>query len=336
MKKQITLIDTTLRDGSHAVAHQFTLEQIAGIAGGLAKAGCQVIECGHGDGLLGSSIQYGFSKHDEMDIIRTVCENAGDTTVDVLLIPGIGTIEALDRVRGLGVGLVRVATHVTEADTGAEHIRHAKSVGMKAFGFLMMSHMSPPEAILREAQKFESYGADGVYLADSAGAMVPGDITARVSLLTKELGIPVGFHAHNNLGLAIGNSLAAVEAGASYIDATLRGLGAGAGNAAHEVLAAVLDKMGVETAENLYGLMDAAQEHVAPLAQMVIDKYALTIGYAGVYSSFFLHAKRAAERYGLDARDILLELGRMKTVGGQEDMILDVAHRLRQERNQSK
>lgn len=335
MRQSITLIDTTLRDGSHAVSHQFTLEQIADVTRGLARSGCKVIECGHGDGLLGSSIQYGFSRCDEMDMIRTVCENAGDATVDVLLIPGIGTIEALERARGLGVGLVRVATHVTEADTGAEHIRHAKGVGMKAFGFLMMSHMSPPEAILEEAKKFESYGADAVYLADSAGAMVPRDVTDRVSLLVKELGIPVGFHAHNNLGLAVGNSLAAAEAGAHYIDATLRGLGAGAGNAPHEVLAAVLDKVGVETGESLYGLMDAAEAHVAPLAQMIIDKYALTIGYAGVYSSFFLHAKRAAERYGLDARDILMELGRMKTVGGQEDMIIDVAHRLSRERKQN-
>ncbi|MEA5014835.1 MAG: 4-hydroxy-2-oxovalerate aldolase [Candidatus Limiplasma sp.] len=335
MKRSITLVDTTLRDGSHAVAHRFTLEQIADITRGLSQSGCKVIECGHGDGLQGSSIQYGFSACDETDIIRTVCENAGDATVGVLLIPGIGTIEGLEKVRGLGVGLVRVATHVTEADTGAEHIRHAKDVGMKAFGFLMMSHMSPPEAILLEAKKFESYGADAVYLADSAGAMAPRDVTARISLLTKELGIPVGFHAHNNLGLAIGNSLAAVEAGARYTDATLRGLGAGAGNAPHEALAAVLDKVGIETGESLYGLMDAAEAYVAPLAQMVIDKYALTIGYAGVYSSFFLHAKRAAERYGLDARDILMELGRMKTVGGQEDMIIDVAHRLSQERKQN-
>lgn len=336
MNKKITLIDTTLRDGSHAVAHQFTLEQVAGITKGLAAAGCPVIECGHGDGLLGDSIQYGFSKHSEMDIIRTVCENAGGALVDVLLIPGIGTIEALEAVRGLGVGLVRVATHVTEADTGAEHIRHAKSVGMKAFGFLMMSHMGEPQAILEHARLFESYGADAVYLADSAGAMVPDDVRVRVGLLAEKLSIPVGFHAHNNLGLAIGNSLAAVQAGAAYVDATLRGLGAGAGNAPHEVLAAVLDKTGVETGEDLYALMDAAEAEVAPLAQMAIDKYALTIGYAGVYSSFFLHAKRAAERYGLDARDILMELGRMKTVGGQEDMIIDVAYRLKQEKEHSK
>ncbi|MEG1012386.1 MAG: 4-hydroxy-2-oxovalerate aldolase [Ruthenibacterium sp.] len=330
MSKKITLIDTTLRDGSHAVAHQFTKEQVAGITAGLAAAGCRKIECGHGDGISGASFQYGFSKLPEEELLRTVVAHAGDATVGVLLIPGIGTVHALNAARELGVRAVRVATHVTEADTGAEHIRYAKSVGMEAFGFLMMSHMSTPEAILTEAEKFVSYGADAVYLADSAGTMLPQDVTARIALLTKMLPVPVGFHAHNNLGLAIGNSLAAMHAGASYLDVTLRGLGAGAGNAAHEVLVAVLEKAKVETAEGLYALMDTAEKEVAPLAAMGIDKYALSLGYAGVYSSFFLHAKRAAERYGLDARDILIELGRLKTVGGQEDMILDVAHRLKE------
>ncbi len=329
---KLTLIDTTLRDGSHAVAHRFTPEIAGGIAAALAGAGCRKIECGHGDGLAGSSVQYGFGLHEEGEIFRAVAQNAAGACVGTLLIPGIGTIRELDAAREAGVKAVRVATHVTEADTGAEHIRHAKSVGMEAFGFLMMSHMSEPEAILAEAQKFESYGADAVYLADSAGAMLPDDAARRVALLAEKLCIPVGFHAHNNLGLAIANSLAAARAGARYLDCTLRGLGAGAGNAAHEVLVAALHKMGAETGEDLYGLMDAAEEWVAPLADMVIDKYALTIGYAGVYSSFFLHAKRAAQRYGLDARDILIELGRMKTVGGQEDMILDVAYRMSQEK----
>ncbi len=332
MKQKLTLIDTTLRDGSHAVAHRFTPENAGAIAAALAGAGCTKIECGHGDGLAGSSIQYGFSLHSEGEIFRAVAQNAAGARVGTLLIPGIGTIRELDAAHEAGVTAVRVATHVTEADTGAEHIRHAKGAGMEAFGFLMMSHMSGPEEILAEAQKFESYGADAVYLADSAGAMLPDDAARRVSLLAEKLGIPVGFHAHNNLGLAIGNSLAAARAGASYLDCTLRGLGAGAGNAPHEVLAAALHKMGYETGEDLYRLMDAAEALVAPLANVQIDKYALTIGYAGVYSSFFLHAKRAAQRYGLDARDILMELGRMKTVGGQEDMILDVAYRMSQEK----
>lgn len=332
MKQKLTLIDTTLRDGSHAVAHRFTPENAGAIAAALAGAGCTKIECGHGDGLAGSSIQYGFSLHSEGETFRAVAQNAAGARVGTLLIPGIGTMRELDAAHEAGVTAVRVATHVTEADTGAEHIRHAKSAGMEVFGFLMMSHMSEPEEILAEAQKFESYGADAVYLADSAGAMLPDDAARRVSLLAEKLGIPVGFHAHNNLGLAIGNSLAAAHAGASYLDCTLRGLGAGAGNAPHEVLAAALHKMGYETGEDLYRLMDAAEALVAPLANVQIDKYALTIGYAGVYSSFFLHAKRAAQRYGLDARDILMELGRMKTVGGQEDMILDVAYRMSQEK----
>ena len=331
--KKVTVIDTTLRDGSHAVAHSFSPQQAGAIARALNRAGAKQIEVGHGDGLSGSSCQYGFLKYDEFDIIRSVVENAGDTRVGVLLLPGIGTIEELKKAYDIGVRAVRVATHVTEADTGAEHIRFAKAHGMQAIGFLMMSHMRGPEDILSEAEKFVSYGADAVYMADSAGALLPHEVKARVELLKSKLTVPVGFHAHNNLGLAIANSMAAVEAGADYIDATLRGLGAGAGNAAHEVLVAVLQKMGVDCGEDLYGMMDAAEEQVKPLGvNMIIDKYALSIGYAGVYSSFFLHAKRAAERYNLDARDILMELGRLGTVGGQEDMILEVAHHMSKQR----
>ncbi len=327
--RKISIIDTTLRDGSHAVAHIFTPQQVGDVVSALSAAGCRKIEVGHGDGLSGSSIQYGPLLYDERDIIKAAVENANGAAIGVLLIPGIGTIQKLDAARGWGVGSVRVATHVTEADTGAEHIRHAKKSGMEAIGFLMMSHMSEAEDILAQARQFASYGADAVYLADSAGAMLPDDVRRRVSALKDHLDLPVGFHAHNNLGLAIGNSLAAIAEGADYIDATLRGLGAGAGNAAHEVLAAALQKSGVETGEDLYGIMDAAEENIAPLhVDMIIDKFALSLGYAGVYSSFYLHAKKAAEQYGLDARDILMELGRLKTVGGQEDMILDVAYNM--------
>ena len=322
-----------MRDGSHAIAHTYTPEKIGAITRGLAKAGCRKIEVGHGDGLEGSSIQYGFSKCDEYDLVRAAVENKGDATIGTLLIPGIGTIEALDKLYEIGVRSVRVATHVTEADTGAEHIRHAKSIGMEAIGFLMMSHMREPDTIVEQAKLFESYGADVIYLADSAGAMIPSMVKARIDALKANVSIPVGFHAHNNLGLAIGNSLTAIEAGCDYIDGTLIGLGAGAGNAMHEVLQAVLDKAGYETGEELYPLMDVAEDEVRSMGvSMDIDKYALTIGYAGVYSSFFLHAKRAADKYGLDARDILAELGRMKTVGGQEDMILDVAYRMAKDR----
>ena len=333
--RKVTIIDTTMRDGSHAIAHTYTPEKVAAITRGLVKAGCRKIEIGHGDGLLGSSIQYGFSSYDETELVKAAVENRGDATIGVLLIPGIGTIEDLDRMYELGVRSVRVATHVTEADTGAEHIRHAKKIGMEAVGFLMMSHMREADKIVEQAKLFESYGADIVYMADSAGAMIPSMVTDRVKALKENVRIPVGFHAHNNLSLAIGNSLAAIEAGCDYIDATLAGLGAGAGNAPHEVLQAVLEKAGYESGEKLYPLMDVADEEVRSMGvRMEVDKYALTIGYAGVYSSFFLHAKRAADRYGLDARDILAELGRMKTVGGQEDMILDVAYRMAKQKEE--
>ena len=331
--RKITIIDTTMRDGSHAIAHTYTPEKIAAITKGLADAGCRKIEVGHGDGLEGSSIQYGFGKTDEYELMKAAVANKGDATIGTLLIPGIGTIKALDKMYEIGVRSVRVATHVTEADTGAEHIRHAKSIGMEAVGFLMMSHMREADTIVEQAKLFESYGADIIYLADSAGAMIPQMVVDRIKALKENVSLPIGFHAHNNLGLAIGNSLAAVEAGCDYIDGTLIGLGAGAGNAPHEVLQAVLDKAGYDTGEKLYPLMDVAEEEVRSMGvSMDIDKYALTIGYAGVYSSFFLHAKRAADKYHLDARDILAELGRMKTVGGQEDMILDVAYRMALER----
>lgn len=328
-KRPVNIVDSTLRDGSHAIAHTFSPECAGKIARALSTAGVKRIEVAHGDGLAGSSCQYGFIKYPELDIIKAVVENAGSAKVGCLLLPGVGTIADLEQAYDAGARFVRIATHVTEADIAAQHIKWAKAKGMEVIAMLMMSHMATPEVILEQAQKFESYGADIVYLADSAGAMIPEEVTARVKILHENLSIPVGFHAHNNLGLAIANSIAGYEAGADYLDATLTGLGASAGNAPHEVLVAVLKKMGIETGEDLYGVMDAAEDEVRPLGvNMLIDKYALSIGYAGVYGSFFLHAKRAAQRFGVDARDVLMELGRLKTVGGQEDMILDVAHRL--------
>lgn len=333
MNPSICIIDTTLRDGSHAVRHQFTAAQAAGIAGRLSGAGCRMIEVSHGDGLGGSSCQYGFSGTPELDLIRAAVGAAAaaglQTAVGCLLIPGVGTVEDLDRAAEAGISFVRVATHCTEADVGIQHLKAAKKRGLMAFGFLMMVHMQEKEELLRQAGLFEQNGADAVYFADSAGALLPEQVTDRIGHLASHLGIPVGFHAHNNLGLAIANSLAARAAGAAYLDATLRGLGAGAGNAPHEVLEAVLQKYGCSSGADLYKLMDAAQETADMLpVNMLIDKYSLTLGYAGVYGSFYLHALRAAERFGLDARDILVELGRMKTVGGQEDMILDVAWRM--------
>lgn len=330
-KRKVTIIDSTMRDGSHAVAHTFSPEQAGAIAKALSGAGVSHIEVAHGDGLAGSSCQYGFMKYNEMEVIKAVVANANGAKVGSLLLPGVGTIDDLAQAYDAGVRFVRIATHVTEADIAAEHIKWAKGKGMETIAMLMMSHMAQPQAILEQAQKFESYGADIVYLADSAGALLPQQVSERVQILAENLSIPVGFHAHNNLGLGIANSIAGYQAGASYIDATLAGLGASAGNAAHEVLVAVFKKMGVETGEDLYRIMDAAEDEVRGLGvDMTVDKYALTIGYAGIYGSFFLHAKRAAQRFNVDARDVLMELGRLKTVGGQEDMIIDVAQRLAQ------
>ncbi|MDR1560553.1 MAG: 4-hydroxy-2-oxovalerate aldolase [Clostridiales bacterium] len=328
----IRLVDTTLRDGSHALRHRYTPEQAAAIAGGLDQCGVSLIEISHGDGLGGSSYTYGFSEYDAFDLIKAASDAAPRTDIAVLLLPGIGTIEDLEKARDCGARAVRVATHVTEADVSAQHIAAAKKMGLRAVGFLMMCHMAEPERIAEEAAKMESYGADYINLADSAGYMLPEDVAERVNAVRSAVKIPVGFHAHNNLGLAIANSLAAVQAGAEYLDGTLRGLGAGAGNAQIEVLAAVLKRIGYETGSDFYRLMDIAETLVTPLTQrpQVIDNGSLMLGYAGVYSSFLLHVYNAAEKYGLDPRDILEELGRRKMVGGQEDMIIDVAWQLKQ------
>lgn len=325
--KKIRIIDSTLRDGMHAVSHQLTPEQMAIIASKLDEAGVDTIEVGQGDGLGGSSIQYGFSKAPEGEYFKAVSQVLKKTKLAVLLIPGIGTVEDLEKAMEYGVKTVRVATHVTEADAGEQHIKFAKKSGLEAIGFLMMSHMASPDKILEQAKLFESYGADRVYITDSAGAMLPSDVTARIQLVRQELSIPIGFHAHNNLGLAIGNTLAAIEAGATSVDGTVCGLGAGAGNAQLEALVAVLNKGNYTTDIDLYKLMDLGKDVVEKLMHrpQAINSDTLAIGYAGAYGSFLLHSRRAAEKFGVDARDILLELGRRKTVGGQEDMIIDVA-----------
>lgn len=331
MSKAITFLEVALRDGSHVVRHQYTKEQIVPIVEGLNKARVPYIEVSHGDGIGGSSVQYGFSKEYDIDLIRAAKEASDFSKIAVLLLPGIGTVEDLKEAREAGADMVRVATHVTEADVSAQHIKYAKEeLGMEVVGFLMMAHMAEPEKILEQAKLMESYGADIIYVTDSAGAMVPDQVTERIELLVNNLDVKVGFHAHNNLGLGVGNSLAAIEAGASFIDGSARAMGAGAGNTQSEVLIAVLNKLGIETGIDVYELMDVAQDLVAPLIEQeqIIDKDSLTLGYAGVYSSFRLFAQRAAEKFGLDSRDILLELGKMGVVGGQEDMIVDVASQL--------
>ena len=337
-KKRIHIVDTTLRDGSHAVSHSFSPEQVTAIAGGLDKVGVDIIECAHGDGITGSTFNYGFSKYDEMELISAASKVIHNAKQCILLIPGIGTIEDLEEAYKNGARVVRVATHCTEADVGIQHIQAAKKMGMMAVGFLMMVHMASPEKLLEQAKIFAAAGADYINLADSAGYCLPQDVTERVTALVNGLSIPVGFHAHNNLGVAVANSIAAVEARATYIDATCRGLGAGAGNTQLEVLAAVLDRMGYDTGLDLYGVMDVAEEVVEPIMHrpQVIRTAPLMLGYAGVYSSFLLHTYRAAEKFGLNPRDILVELGRRRMVGGQEDMIVDVAYQMAMERDAKK
>ncbi len=333
--RKINFVDTTLRDGSHAVSHSFSPEQVAAIAGGLDKVGISIIECAHGDGITGSSYNYGFLKYPEAELLKAAKGVIKNAKQAILLLPGIGTIEDLEEAYENGARVVRVATHCTEADTGIQHIQAAKKMGMMACGFLMMIHMASPEKLLEQAKIFQEAGADYINLADSAGYLLPEDVTARVKTLVEGLDIPVGFHAHNNLGLAVANSIAAVKAGATYIDVTCRGLGAGAGNCQGEVLAAVFDRMGINTGVDMYGLQDVAEEIVEPVMHrpQVIRTDSLMLGYAGVYSSFLLHTRRAAEKFGLNPRDILIELGRRRMVGGQEDMIVDVAYQLAQQKN---
>ncbi|WP_366924359.1 4-hydroxy-2-oxovalerate aldolase [Metallumcola ferriviriculae] len=332
MSKHIRIVDTTLRDGMHAVSHRFTPDDMAEIAAGLDAAGIDTIEIGHGDGLAGSSFQYGFAAATDEDYLKAVSGVLKNAKLDVLLLPGIGTMEELELAAKYNAKVARVATHVTEADIGEQHLKLAKELGMEAVGFLMMSHMVGVDKVVEQAKLFESYGADKIYVTDSAGAMTPKDVTARIKAVKEAVSVPIGHHAHNNLSLAVANTLAAVEAGADMVDGTCKGLGAGAGNTQTEVLVAVLDKLGYDTGIDLYKIMDVADDIVVPKMKraQVIDKNSLSIGYAGVYGSFLLHSLRAAEKFQVDARDILVELGKRKTVGGQEDMIVDVAYELSQ------
>lgn len=323
------LTDSTLRDGSHALRHRFTPGQAAAIAAALDAAGVPVIEISHGDGLGGSSFNYGFSAVDERELLRAAAAVVRRAKLAVLLLPGIGLARDLVEVREIGASVARIATHCTEADIAIQHIRTAKDLGMEVVGFLMMAHMIEPRALLAQAKIMEDAGADTVYVVDSAGAMTVHDARARVAELKAGLRpeTRVGIHAHNNLSLAVANSIGALEERVDEIDGCSRGLGAGAGNCPTEVLVAVAERLGYRTGVDPLAIMDVAEDVVRPIMprEQIIDRSALTLGYAGVYSSFLLHAERAAERFGVDAREILLELGRRKVVGGQEDMIVDVA-----------
>jgi 4-hydroxy 2-oxovalerate aldolase len=326
--------DTTLRDGSHPMRHRYSEEQVEAVARALDRSGVPVIEVTHGDGLGGSSLQYGVSRTPELALIaraRAVTERA---RIAVLLLPGVGTKRDLSAASEHGAQVVRIATHCTEADISQQHFAAAAELGMEPIGFLMMAHMIEPDRLGEQAALMASYGASCVYIVDSAGALVPDGVRRRVDALLDKVPA-VGFHGHNNLGLAVGNTVAAIEAGATQIDGCLRGLGAGAGNAPTELLAAVLDRMGLKSRLDVFGLCDVAERVVAPLMpyQPVPDRESIALGYAGVYSTFLLHAKRHGERLGIDPREILTELGNRGAVAGQEDWIVDVAEDLARSTN---
>lgn len=325
----VRLVDMTLRDGMHAVDHQFTPDQMRSIAGALDDAEMDVIEMSHGDGMGGSSVNYGFSAASTGEYLDAVAPAVSNSKLSVLLLPGIGTVEHLKLAVDKGADVCRIATHVTEADVSQEHFEYLDEFGLEATGLLMLSHMASPEKVLEQAELMQSYGADYVYVMDSAGAMLPSDVRDRVSLLAEELDIGVGFHAHNNLGMGVANTLAGIEAGAETVDGCLRGLGAGSGNAQMEVLVGVLQKAGYDAAPDFFGVMDAAEDVLLPMlseeTMPELDNDSLLLGYAGVYSSFLRHTRRVADRYDLDPREILIELGELGVVGGQEDMITNVA-----------
>ncbi|GAA1239472.1 4-hydroxy-2-oxovalerate aldolase [Pseudonocardia alaniniphila] len=332
LRHDVRITDTTLRDGSHAMAHQFTETQVRDTVRALDRAGVEVIEVSHGDGVGGSSFNYGFSHTDEMTLIAAAREEARRAMIAVLLVPGIGTADDLRRAHDAGARVVRVATHCTEADVSPQHFGVARELGMETVGFLMMAHRTPPEDLAKQARIMVDAGCQTVYVTDSAGALLMHEATARFEALLAEIGDEawVGYHGHQNLSLGVANSVLAYEAGVRYIDGSLCALGAGSGNSPTEVLAAVFDRLGVDTGLDVGALLDAAEEVVRPYLRRwpKLDRNAIVQGWAGVYSSFLLHAERAGERYKVPTHEILRRCGELGYVGGQEDMIIDVAIRL--------
>jgi 4-hydroxy 2-oxovalerate aldolase len=327
--REVRITDSTLRDGSHAMRHQFTEEQVRAVVSALDGAGVQVIEVSHGDGLGGSSFNYGFSLVDEISLIRAAVDEARAARIAVLLLPGVGTVEDLREAREAGASVARIATHCTEADVSVQHFAAARDLGMETVGFLMLAHRLDPAGLARQARIMVDAGAECVYVVDSAGALVLSDAQARVQALVAEIGreAQVGFHGHQNLSLGVANSVLAYQAGATQVDGALCALGAGAGNAPTEVLAATFARLGIGTGVDVDGVLAAAEEVVRPIIPRLpwMDRASVVQGYAGVYSSFLLHAQRAAERYGVPAHAILQRVGEAGYVGGQEDMIIDIA-----------
>jgi 4-hydroxy-2-oxovalerate/4-hydroxy-2-oxohexanoate aldolase len=327
--RKIQLHDMCLRDGMHAKRHQISIEETVRLSTALDEAGVERIEIAHGDGLGGASVNYGFAAHTDEEYLAAVIPKMKQAKVSVLLIPGIGTVDHLRMAHSYGVHTVRVAAQCTEADVTEQHINLSQKLGLDTVGFLMMAHMLEPQALLKQAKLMESYGANCIYCTDSAGYMLQDDVKSRIETLRAGLKpeTEIGFHGHHNMALGVANSLTAVAAGADRIDGSAAGLGAGAGNTPLEVFNAVVTRMGAKTNTDVFKLMAVAEEIVVPMMDKPIrvDRDSLVLGYAGVYSSFLLHAQRAAKKYGVPSEEILMELGRMKTVGGQEDMIEDVA-----------